>query len=571
MVKLYKTLLITAIIACSCNSQDRMADKASESITADEMKGYISVLASDDFMGRAPSTIGEEKTIGYLAGEFKKIGLEPANNRSYFQEVSLVKITADPQMKLSIKGGKRNIVLNYHGDLIGSSPRISDITDIDNSEMVFVGYGIIAPEYNWNDYRNTDVKGKTVLILVNDPGYATSDSSLFEGRKMTYYGRWTYKYEEAARQGAKAAIIIHETGAAAYPWAVVQNTWSGPQFRLRDDELSKSGLLFQSWITTGSAQSIFESAGLDYQGITASASKPGFTPVDMKLKASVRFKNTVEYTKSNNVVALLPGKDRADEYIIYTAHWDHFGVNSSFTGDSILNGAVDNATGTAALLAIARAFTTLPVKQDRSILFLAVTGEEQGLLGSKYYAENPIFPLNKTVCVINMDALNIFGKTRDMTIIGAGNSELDKYAVNVLSRHGRYAGPDPNPEKGSYFRSDHFSFAKAGVPSLYIVKGVDNIEHGKKWGLEQSEKWTMENYHKPSDNYEPDKWNFDGLVDDIRIYFETGYDLSVSAEFPDWTVMMQFSGLSGCTLNGGPLFPEDKIHRDTNKDGQKGN
>ncbi len=535
MFKKYQYLALGTILTLTgCTTSSTKIDTALKSINADDMKNYISVLASDDFRGRAPSTTGEEKTINYLAKEFGKVGLKPASNGSYFQEVSLVKISADPAMELNITGGKENISLTYSDDFIGSTPQVNDLIEVENSDIVFVGYGIVAPEYNWNDYSDLDVKGKTVLMLVNDPGYATSDSSLFNGKAMTYYGRWTYKYEEAARKGAKAAIIIHETGAAAYPWAVVQNSWSGPQFHLVGDELSRSDLQFQSWITTESALRIFQSAGLDYEKVIASASTPGFKPIDMKLGASVHFKNKVEYTKSHNVAALWPGTDRADEYIIYTAHWDHFGVNNSFSGDSILNGAVDNATGTAALIEIAKAFTKLPVQQDRSILFLSVTGEEQGLLGSKYYAENPLYPLNKTVGVINMDALNILGPTNDMTIIGMGNSQLDDFAVRVLKKHGRYAIPDPTPEKGGYFRSDHFSFAKVGVPSLYLTDGVDNIEHGKAWGLAQSEQWTMENYHKPSDNYEPDKWNFDGMIDDIRIYFEVGYDLSISNEFPDW-------------------------------------
>jgi Zn-dependent M28 family amino/carboxypeptidase len=331
-------------------------------------------------------------------------------------------------------------------------------------------------------------------MLVNDPGYATSDTTLFNGKAMTIYGRWTYKFDEAARQGATAAIIIHETGAAAYPWAVVQNSFSGPQYYLAGNDLSESDLQLQCWITTESAQKIFESAGMDYDRITSAAAKRGFKPLNMNLKASVSFKNQVEYTKSNNVAAVWPGSDRSDEYIIYTAHWDHFGVNPAFRGDSILNGAVDNATGTAALLEIAEAFTKLPKRQDRSVLFLSVTCEEQGLLGSKFYAEHPIFPLNKTAVVINMDALNITGKTKDMTIIGFGNSELDNYVVAVLEKQGRYASPDPTPEKGGYFRSDHFSFAKAGVPALYLSKGVDDVEHGKEWGLAETEKWIMEHY-----------------------------------------------------------------------------
>ncbi len=527
----------------SCKVENKSIVTAMNSITADDLKTKISVLASDDFRGRAPSTIGEEKTIAYLAEQFKQSGLKPANNGSYFQEVSLIKLTADKSMILDINGGKSKVSLKYSDDFIGSTPKVTDFVKIDNSDIVFVGYGINSPENNWNDYAGLDVKGKTVLMLVNDPGYATSDSTLFTGKAMTYFGRWTYKYEEAAREGAKAAIIIHETGAAGYPWAVVQNSWSGPQFYLEDNDISKSDLQFKAWVTTEAAKRIFESAGLDYNQLTVAATKRGFKPVNMNLKASVQFKNKAEHTKSNNVAAVWPGTDRSDEYIIYTAHWDHFGVNPAFKEDSIFNGAVDNATGTAALIEIAKAFTRLPEKQNRSILFLSVTCEEQGLLGSEFYVQHPLFPLAKTVGVINMDALNIFGKTKDMTIVGLGNSQLDDYAVTVLKKYNRYASPDPAPEKGGYFRSDHFSFAKAGVPSLYLSEGVDNVEHGKEWGLARSEKWIMENYHKPSDNYEPDKWNFDGMIDDIRVYFEVGYDLSITKEFPGWNQGFPFKSL----------------------------
>jgi Zn-dependent M28 family amino/carboxypeptidase len=527
----------------SCKVQNKNLEPALQSITADGMKNRISVLASDDFLGRAPSTAGEEKTIHYLEGQFSKLGLQPANNGSYFQEVSLVKITADPSMSLNITGGKQKLSLKFSDEFVGGTPQISDDIRIDNSDIIFVGYGINSPENNWNDYKGLDVKGKTVLMLVNDPGYATGDSTLFTGKAMTIYGRWTYKFEEAARQGAKAAIIIHETGAAAYPWGVVQNSWTGSQFYLTGNDLSKSDLYLQSWVTTEAAIKIFESAGLDYSKLTASAAKRGFVPVNMNLKATVLFKNTVTYSKSNNVAALWPGTDQADEYIIYTAHWDHFGVNPAFKGDSILNGAVDNATGTAALLQITEAFTKLPEKQNRSVLFLSVTCEEQGLLGSKYYAEHPLFPLNKTVAVINMDGLNITGRTKDMTIVGLGNSQLDDYAVSVLKNHDRYASPDPTPEKGSYFRSDHFSFAKVGVPSLYLSKGYDDVEHGKKWALEETEKWITANYHKPSDNYEPDKWKFDGMIEDIKVYFEVGYDLSITKAFPDWSAGSPFKSV----------------------------
>jgi len=454
--------------------------------------------------------------------------------------VSLMKVTADTTMKLDVDGAKGHISLKFSDDFTGGTPQTNDLVQLKNSDMVFVGYGINSPENNWNDYEGIDVKGKTVVMLVNDPGYATSDTALFSGKAMTIYGRWTYKFEEAARQGAGAAIIIHETGAAAYPWGVVQNSWGGSKFYLVDNELSKSNLQLQSWMTTESAQKIFDLAGLDYFQLVNAAAKRGFKAVDMKLKASMQIRNKVEYTKSNNVAAIWPGSDQSDEYIIYTSHWDHFGVNPSLKGDSILNGADDNATGTAALIEIAEAFTKLPVKPDRSIVFLAVTCEEQGLLGSEFYAINPLFPLKKTVAVINMDGLNILGRTKDMTVIGFGSSGLDDYVVRVLKKYGRYASPDPTPEKGSYFRSDHFSFAKVGVPALYLSKGIDDVDHGKEWALAQTEKWIRENYHKPSDNYEPDLWNFDGMVEDIRIYFEVGYDLSIIKDFPRWNARSPF-------------------------------
>ena len=532
--KPYLFIFLSILVSSSCKNKEGRIETARESITAGEMKEYISVIASDEFLGRFPATEGEEKTINYMAGQFKKLGLNPANGDSYFQEVPLVKLTADTSMQLKIAGGNQNLTLKFSDEFVGGTPQVKDLIRIENSEIIFVGYGINSPEYDWNDYEGLDVKGKTVLMLVNDPGYVTSDSSLFEGKAMTIHGRWTYKYEEAARQGAAAAIIIHETGAAAYPWAVVQNGWTGPDFSLTGNDLSKSDLQFQGWVTTESAQKIFETAGLDYDQVTSSAAIRGFKPVSMNLKVSLSFKNKVEYVKSNNVAAVWPGSDQPDEYIIYTAHWDHFGVNPALKEDTVLNGAVDNATGTAALLEIADAFISLPERQSRSVLFLSVTCEEQGLLGSRYYAENPIFPLNKTAAVINMDALNISGKTKDMTIVGLGYSQLDDYAIPVLEKYGRYATPDPTPEKGSYFRSDHLSFAMEGVPAIYFAKGIDDVEHGKVWGLAETDKWIMENYHKPSDSYDPDIWKFDGMIDDIRIFFEIGYNLSMSKEFPEW-------------------------------------
>lgn len=515
-----------ASIILSCNSKERKFKSSIDTISEGDLISHISILASDEFQGRAPSTLGEERTIRYLEEQFTKIGLQPGNGDSFFQEVPLVKISADKQMKFNIKSNLGEINLVFSDEFVGGTPQLKSEVNFDNSEIIFVGYGINAPEHNWNDYQDLDVKGKTVLMLVNDPGYAISDSTLFEGRTMTYYGRWTYKFEEAARQGAKAAIIVHETGAAAYPWGVVQGSWTGAKFYLADNMLSKSELYLQSWVTTESAKRLFKASGLDYDRTVASASVRGFKPVKMNLSASVKIENKVEYIKSNNVAALWPGKKIPNEYLIYTAHWDHLGINSMFGEDSILNGALDNATGTAALLEIAQAFTSLAKKQDRSILFLAVTCEEQGLLGSEFYAQNPLFPLDKTVGVINIDGLNIFGPTKDMTIIGVGKSTLDSYAQSVLGKKGRYLSPDPTPEKGAYFRSDHFSFAKVGVPTLYLSKGIDNLKHGKEWGLAQSESWIKENYHKPSDSYNPEVWDTKGMVEDVKVYFEIGFTIA---------------------------------------------
>ncbi|MGE5419913.1 MAG: M28 family metallopeptidase, partial [Chloroflexota bacterium] len=534
-------LFIFALSSCKESKQD--ISQVVSSINAEDLKQHISVLASDEFGGRAPASAGEQKSINYISEQFGKLGLEPANNGSWFQEVAMIKLTAGKNMKLGISGGKNTLTFNSPDDFIGGTPQTNDQIKFDNTGMVFVGYGIVAPEYNWNDYEGLDVKGKTVVMLVNDPGYATGDTSLFTGKAMTYYGRWTYKFEEAARQGATAALIIHETGAAGYPWAVVQNSWSGPQFYLEDNEFLGSSLLFKGWITGDAAKQLFASAGLEFDKTVQSAAARGFRAVPLNTMASLLFSNSVEHVKSNNVAALWKGSDRADEYIIYTAHWDHLGINPDFEGDSILNGAVDNATGVAALIEIAKAYTSLPERQKRSILFLSVTAEEQGLLGSEYYASNPVFPLDKTVAVINMDALNIFGSTKDMTIVGFGNSGLDDYTIKVLEKYNRYASPDPTPEKGGYFRSDHFPFARKGVPALYLSKGVDNIEHGKEWALAESEKWISGNYHKPSDNYEPDKWDFKGMTDDIKVIFEVGYDLSMNDDFPEWKAGFPFRPL----------------------------
>jgi Zn-dependent M28 family amino/carboxypeptidase len=371
------------------------------------------------------------------------------------------------------------------------------------------------------------------VVLVNDPGFATQDPAFFSGRTMTYYGRWTYKYEEAARQGAAGVFIVHETEPAAYPWAVVQNSWTGPQFNLVSEDNNMTRCAAEGWLHLEAARSVFAAAGLNYDEVKTAAAGRGFRAVPLGLRASLTLKNELKKVTSSNVIALLPGFKRPDEYVIYMAHWDHFGKNPALQGDQIFNGAVDNATGTAALLELAEAFKKLKHPPDRSIIFLAVTGEEQGLIGSGYYATHPLFPTAKTVAVINMDALNVSGRMKDITVVGYGLSELDGYIEAAAKEAGRTVNPDPTPEKGSYFRSDHFPFAKQGVPAVYPSGGIDSVEHGREWTLARVEKYIVERYHKPSDEFDPG-WDLSGAIDDLRLLFKVGYRLAMETGFPNW-------------------------------------
>jgi Zn-dependent M28 family amino/carboxypeptidase len=516
-----------------CTSEEKRLQPSLDSIAAQDLAHNTQILASDEFEGRAPASNGEIKTVNFLQQEFQKIGVKPGNGQSFFQEIPMLVITADPAARLEIKGGKKSASFAYREEFVARTQRVADQVSLADSEMVFVGYGIVAPEYNWNDYAGLDVKGKTVMVLVNDPGYATQDPTLFSGRTMTYYGRWTYKYEEAARQGAAGVFIVHETGPAGYPWGVVQNGWTGPQFNLVSADNNMSRCAAEGWLHQEAARKIFDSAGINYDEIKATASKRGFKAVPLGLRASLTLKNTIKNVISRNVAAFLPGSKRADECIIYMAHWDHFGMNPALQGDKIFNGAVDNATGTAALIELAKAFRKLSRPPQRSIIFLAVTGEEQGLLGSTYYAAHPLFPTAKTAAVINMDALNIYGRMKDITVIGYGFSELDQYIEAAAKEEGRTVNPDPTPEKGSYFRSDHFPFAKQGIPAIYPSGGIDSVEHGKEWTLSKKEKYTAENYHKPSDEYDP-SWDLSGAIDDLRLLFKVGYRLAMESTFPNW-------------------------------------
>jgi len=522
-----------ALLGAACAGDDPQLTAALETMTAEDVAWHVQVLAADSFEGRAPSSPGEVKTIEYLRDQFAELGLEPGNGDSYFQQVPLVSITANPNARLTVRGGGATNSYVYGRDMMAWTKRAVERAGVRDAELVFVGYGIVAPEYDWNDYEGVDVRDKMVVMLVNDPGFATKDSSLFTGNAMTYYGRWTYKFEEAARRGAAGALVVHETEWAGYPWDVVEGSWSGEQFDLVHEDGNMSRVAVEGWITRDAAGAVFEQAGLDFESLKAEAATRDFNAVPMGATASVALRNTVRRSTSNNVVAVWPGTDRADEYVIYMGHWDHLGLDPALEGDQIYNGALDNATGMAGLLQVARAFTSLETRPQRSVMILAVTAEEQGLLGSEYYATHPVVPLAKTVATINMDGLNVIGRMRDVTVIGLGYSELDDYLADAARAQRRRVRPDPESEKGFYFRSDHFSFAKQGVPALNASAGIDHVEHGEQWTLERRAEYTAEKYHKPTDEYDPD-WDLGGLVDDLGLVFRVGYALAADSAFPNW-------------------------------------
>lgn len=546
--KLSGLLILSGALLSACGTESAKPTLDTSEVEA-ILHQHIAVLASDEYEGRAPATPGEEKTINYLQQQFEALGIAPGNGDSYFQSVSVTETTTASDAVLTMKGSDYEASFDYgSGMIVGSQQQIASIEVVD-SDVVFVGYGIVAPERNWNDYAGIDVSGKTVVILVNDPGYATQDPELFNGNAMTYYGRWTYKYEEAARQGAAAALIVHETGPAGYGWEVVSSSWSGPQIGLQAANLNLDRVEIEGWLTLDSAEAVFAGAGLDYQELKSAAAQRGFTAVPMgDIKASVNIENSVRVSESQNVIAMIPGTDRPEETIIYTGHWDHLGVNTELPGDNIYNGAVDNATGTAALLALARLHSQ-QAPPSRSIVFLAVTAEESGLLGSQWYAEHPIFPLAKTVANINMDAMGVNGPARDIVVVGHGSSELENYLEAAVAEQDRYIVPEPTPERGYYYRSDHFNFAKMGVPALYAESGEDNVEHGREWGAEQSQDYTDNRYHAPSDEYDPE-WDLSGAAQDIFLYFNIANKLGQETMFPNWFEGNEFKAIRDASRSG---------------------
>jgi Zn-dependent M28 family amino/carboxypeptidase len=508
-------------------------DDAEASIAEQTLAQHIRDLSADSMEGRAPSSWGEERAIRYLTDRFEGMGLQPGNGDSWFQEVSLVSIEADPDMGAVIRGRGTANRLEFGTDYVAVTERVVETVELRDSELVFAGYGIVAPEYEWDDYAGLDARGKTVVVLVNDPGYATGDTALFKGRAMTYYGRWTYKYEEAAHQGADGVLVVHQTGPAGYPWEVVRTGWSGPQFLLDGGDGQGTIVGVEGWLSEETARTVFAQARLDFDGRAAQAATREFQPIPLGLTLSLDVRNSIQRSTSRNVLALQPGRTHPEEVVIYMAHWDHLGKDPALEGDQIFNGALDNASGTAGLLELARAFKKLRRPPERSVLFMAVTAEEQGLLGSAHYAAHPVYPLEETVAAINMDGLNIWGPTADMTVVGYGMSELDDYLRSAAESRGRVLAPDPEPEKGYYYRSDHFEFARMGVPSLYADPGIDDLEHGEEWARSQREIYTAERYHSPADEYDA-SWNLTGAVGDLRLLFAVGYELANGRGWPNW-------------------------------------
>lgn len=522
-------LACTLILGFTANA----APPAVDVIQPGDIAHHIKVLASDKFGGRAPASRGEKLSIDYIRDHFRDYGLKPAVDGSYFQKVPLVEITADPHTELTIAGGGHKLDFSYDSDMMVWTKHEDPHVALKGSPLVFVGYGIVAPEYHWNDYAGLDVKGKTVVILVNDPGYATGDKHLFHGRSMTYYGRWTYKYEEAARQGAAGALIVHETGPAGYPWKVVSASWSGPLFSLVATDKNRHRAAVEGWITHAAAKQLFAAAGMNLDKLEKAAARRGFKARPMNLTASIALDNKIAHVMSHNVIGMIPGRVHPDQAVIYSAHWDHFGTKPDMKGDNIYNGARDDASGVAGLLELAHAFGKLKPAPERSVLFLATTSEEQGLLGAKYYNEHPVIPLATTVADLNMDIMAVYGKTRDITVIGYGSSELEDILRRIAKAQGRVLRPDPEPEKGFYYRADHFEFAKHGVPALFTEAGIDYLAHGKQWGLAREHDYTAHHYHKPSDEFGPD-WDLSGEAADLKLLFKVGKQLADSNAWPDW-------------------------------------
>ncbi len=532
-------------------SMDALPQVEVPALSEATMKDVTRELSLDSYEGRAPGSVGEEKTVAYLIAKYKAAGLEPGNNGSWTQDVPLIEITAKNVSALTIadRSGKA-MSFAYGNEYVIGSYRETPKTDIKQSEMVFVGHGIVAPEKGWNDYAGVDVKGKTVVVMINDPDFENEGlDGPFGGKAMTYYGRWTYKFEEAARQGAAAVLIIHDTAPAAYGWNVVNSSWTGTQFLAQSKDGGKSQTKANGWIQKSVAKEIFAAAGQNLDTQMAAAKQKGFKAVPLNLTASMNFENDIARKASKNVIGVMKGTKRPDEYVLYTAHWDHLGrCTAAADGDDICNGAVDNATGTAALVALAEGFAKAGAP-ERSVVFLAVTAEESGLLGSKFYAENPVFPLSQTVGGVNMDAFSMSGPAKNLTVIGKGKSQLDLYLEAAAKSEGRIPESEPTPEKGFYYRSDHFSFAKLGVPMVYFEGGDDLVTGGKAAAMAAAEDYEKNRYHAPGDEFD-EKWDWSGVMSDLKLYYRIGRMLAMTDAWPNWNDGDEFRAVRDKSRNG---------------------
>ncbi len=555
-------LFACALLSCACVMEPANNNQASntnagtsnaaalkpalDSINADDLLRHTKELSSDQYEGRGPGTKGEELTVKYLTEQFQRLGLQPGNpDGTYVQKVPLVGLTADTQA--SITAGGKTTALKFPDDYVAVSRRFAPETKVENSDIVFVGYGVVAPEYGWDDYKGVDVRGKTIVMLINDPAVPSPndpnqlDEKMFKGKAMTYYGRWTYKYEIASEKGAAAAIIVHETGPAGYGYEVVKSSWGRENFDIQTPDKNMSRIGVESWMSLDKAKELFKGSGQDFDALKKAAITKDFKPVPLNAKANFTIKNTLREINSQNVLAKLEGSDPKlkDEYVIYTAHWDHLGRDEKLQGDQIFNGALDNATGTAALLEIAEAFKKMPTPPKRSLLFLAVTAEEKGLLGAKYYAENPLYPLARTVANINMDGVNQWGRTKDLVIVGAGNTTLEDLLREEAAKQNRILNPDPEPEKGFYYRSDHFEFARQGVPALYTDTGTDYIGKPAGYSEQKRDEYTKNDYHSVTDEVKSD-WDLSGAVEDTQLLVSVGHAVAQGDTMPEWKPGTEF-------------------------------
>ncbi len=535
MLRIAAPFAMLALAACSTADEPELAGP----ISLETVQEVVRTLSSDEFEGRMPGTPGGQMTVDYLVEQFEAAGLQPGNGDSWLQEVPLVEITGSDYAPLSVG----DLSFAFGEDWVGVSYRQVPETTIADSELVFVGYGINAPERGWNDYAGVDMTGKTALILVNDPDFASETlEGTFDGRAMTYYGRWTYKFEEAARQGAAAALIVHEDFAASYGWNVVESSWTGAQAYADTGGDGSDQTMMNGWVSNATTAAIFDAAGMDLGDMVQAASQPGFEAVSLGMPVSTSFTNTTRRYTSSNVIGILPGTTRPDEYILHTAHWDHLGrCTPNAEGDDICNGAVDNATGTAGLVALAQAHAEAG-PTERSLVFLAVTAEEQGLLGAEYYASNPVFPLDQTVAGINMDGIAIRGRSRDVNVRGGGKSELDDVLAVALEEQGRVASPDPAPEAGYYYRSDHFPLVKRGVPMFYVKSGVDLVDGGTEAGEAAEADYRANRYHGPDDEYD-ESWDWSGLMQDLDLYYRLARALGNSSDWPAWNEGDEFEAV----------------------------